>query len=92
MSSQISPAIDKNGVSGDDSVYSAKEYNESANQLSDNSVLTYRDMVVRLQVPKRTLERLVSKGEIPHRRCGHFVRFYWPDVLDWLRSKKGARK
>jgi excisionase family DNA binding protein len=72
-------------------VHSAKEPQPSANPLFDNQVLTYRDLVTRLQIPLRTLERLVSKDEIPHKRFGYHVRFYWPDVLDWLRNQKGTR-
>ena len=57
-----------------------------------DKALTYRDMTARLQIPQRTLERLVSKGEIPHKRLGRHVRFFWPDIVDWLRNQKGARR
>lgn len=64
---------------------------DTGGSLFDNSVLTYQDLVSRLQTPKRTLERLVSKGEIPYKRLGRQVRFYWPDIVDWLRNQKGSR-
>ncbi len=53
--------------------------------------MTYEDVMPRLKMSKRTLERLVSKGEIPHKRIGRYVRFYWPAIEKWLLND-GAKK
>ena len=92
MSGQARPRIDSSGISDDDTVCSAIEPHLSANPLFDNQALTYADLVLRLKTPKRTLERLVSKGQIPHKRLGaRQVRFYWPDIVTWLRDQ-GERR
>lgn len=67
----------------------AKEAQASA-KLFDN-VLTYEDLQTALKIPRRTLERMVSRGEIPHRKVRRFVRFYWPDIVAWLQNQKGAK-
>lgn len=87
---------DQNGISADDTLQSATKHHLSANTddgapLFDN-LLTYTDLIPRTQIPKRTLERLVSKREIPCIRLGNQVRFYWPDVLEALRNQKGSRR
>jgi excisionase family DNA binding protein len=82
--------IEERGISGDDKVHSATEQHLSANPLIDN-VLTYLDLMARLHVPKRTLERLVSKSQIPHIKLGRHVRFYWPEIEAWLRNQKRSR-
>lgn len=56
-----------------------------------DNVLTYQDLTQKLKLSKRALERLVSKSEIPHKRIGRQVRFYWPDIVKWL-SQNGARQ
>lgn len=92
MSGAISARIEKNGLCGDSSVCSATDIHQTANPFFDNQALTYADLVVRLQTPRRTLERLVSKGQIPHKRLGpRQVRFYWPDIVAWLQNQKGAK-
>lgn len=89
MPSQARTQNDKNGISVDDRVHSANETLGSANQLFDNSVLTYPEVMQRLRIPRRTLERLVSKDQIPHRRFGRNVRFYWPELVEWLKGAYG---
>src|SRR5438045_511825 len=64
----------------------------SSFSLFDNLVLTYEDMVDRLRIPKRSLERMVASAQIPHRKVGRHVRFYWPAIVDWLQNDKGARR
>lgn len=55
-------------------------------------VLSYDELAERIKIPRRTLERLVSNGGIPHRKVGRAVRFYWPAIEDWLRGDAKARK
>jgi excisionase family DNA binding protein len=55
-------------------------------------IVTYDELVERLKVPRRTLERYVSKGKIPHRRLGKRVLFYWPAIVQWLQNDGAKRR
>ena len=95
MQTQLKTEGEISGTSGDDRAQSANTQQLSAKEgvaLFEILVLTYPDLVARLQTPKRTLERLVSKNQIPHKRLGKQVRFYWPDIVDWLRNQNGAKR
>ena len=63
---------------------------QSPQQLFDNEALTYDEVAERLRLSRRSLERLVAANKIPHRKLGRAVRFYWPQIVDWLARKKGA--
>ncbi len=62
-------------------------------QLVDNriDILTYDELSVRLKTPRRTLQRYVALGKIPHNKIGKRVLFYWPAIVLWL-QKQGARR
>ena len=60
--------------------------------LFDNQLLTYEEAAERLKLGRRTLERLVSRERIPYRRVGRNVRFYWPQLVDWLSPKQRRTK
>lgn len=62
-----------------------------AAQLFETQILTYDELSKRLRIPRRTIERYVSKDQIPHNRIGRSVRFYWPAIVEWL-SKKGTKR
>lgn len=81
------------GKAGFDDRQSAGDTVESAkSRLSENDVMTYAELCARLNLPKRTVERLVSKSQIPHRKIGkRCVRFYWPAIEAWLLDQKGAK-
>lgn len=64
---------------------------DSAASLSDNC-MTYLDLVPVLKMSKRSIERLVSKGLIPHKRIGRHVRFYWPAIEKWLQNDGAKRR
>lgn len=85
MSTQTIPRLPARGHH-----HSARDGN-TPEQLT-GEVLMYADLVARLQLGKRTIERMVSKDEIPHKKIGKFVRFYWPEIEDWLRNQKGAKR
>jgi hypothetical protein len=55
-------------------------------------LLTPQELAERLQVGLNWVyEKRRSRGEhsgrpLPVLRCGRYLRFYWPDVCEWLRS------
>jgi excisionase family DNA binding protein len=49
--------------------------------------LTKRRLAERLGVTKRTVERWLHDGLLPHLKVGTIVLFYWPDVVAHLRAK-----
>ena len=53
-------------------------------------LVTSRGLAVVLGVSLRTVERMLAAGEIVPIRIHGLVRFYVPDVVEWLRS--GERK
>lgn len=57
-----------------------------------NQIITYDELAARIRVPRRTLERYVSKKEIPHNKIGRHVRFYWPAIVEWLQHTGGAKR
>lgn len=64
--------------------------NESA--LDHNEILTPEQLAERLQVGVNWVyEKSRSRGDhsskpLPVLRCGRYLRFYWPDVCEWLRD------
>lgn len=39
-----------------------------------------------LHVPKSWIYEKTSRGKIPHTKVGRYVRFWLPDVLEWLET------
>lgn len=68
-----------------------RERETSAEVLLIDEILNYEQLCARLKLPKRTVERMVSKDEIPYKRIGRTIRFYWPDVMAWFRGQ-GAKR
>ena len=64
--------------------------NEST--MKSDEILTPEQLAERLQVGVNWVyEKSRSRGEhtdkpLPVLRCGRYLRFYWPDVCDWLRA------
>ena len=83
------------GVSDEHTVESAMTHHLSAYSGDEvalfEKLLTYDDLVERLQIPRRSLERLVSKGVLRKMPGLRLARFYWPDVLSDLRNRKGRK-
>ncbi len=93
MSVSPKPEIDPKGNSGDANIESATKHHLSAKGAAlFEKLLTYDDLVPLLQMPKRSIERLVSRGVIRKVAGMYQVRFYWPDVLEDLRNRKGVRQ
>jgi excisionase family DNA binding protein len=57
-------------------------------------LLTIAEVAEWLGVSERHIRRLVHERRIPHMKLGHFIRFEWGDVRDWLdrarRPEEGA--
>jgi excisionase family DNA binding protein len=68
-----------------------REKESAAKVVMLDEILSYEDVSHRLKLPRRTLERLVSKDEIPHKRIGRTVRFYWPDIMAWFHGQGANR-
>jgi predicted DNA-binding transcriptional regulator AlpA len=62
------------------------------NALNHEEILTPEQLAKRLQVGVGWVyEKSRSRGQhdtkpFPVLRCGRYLRFYWPDVSEWLRS------
>jgi hypothetical protein len=58
--------------------------------LRPEDILKPEHLAERLQVPlswvyKKSAER--GSRSMPVLRCGHYLRFSWPDVCAWMRSE-----
>ena len=62
--------------------------------MESEDILTPKQLAERLQVGVNWVyEKSRSRGNhsgepLPVLRCGRYLRFYWPDVCDWLRGGK----
>jgi hypothetical protein len=63
--------------------------------LEASDILTPRQLAERLQVPiswiyEKTRDRARSGGQqMPVLRCGKYMRFSWPAVVEWLQTNGG---
>ena len=65
----------------------------AAGALAPGDLLTPRELAKRLKVPlswvyKHTDKSRSNGQRLPVLRCDGFLRFAWPDVCEWLRSRK----
>ncbi|WP_321992640.1 helix-turn-helix domain-containing protein [Marispirochaeta aestuarii] len=56
--------------------------------LGEKIYLTYDQLAEILQISKSTLEKYVSRKEIPYYKFGKNVRFDEEKISDWLRMKE----
>ena len=60
--------------------------------LEAKDILTPQELAQRLKVPVSWIyEKSRERGQfadqpLPVLRCGKYLRFSWPDVLEWLRT------
>jgi hypothetical protein len=59
-------------------------------------ILTPTQLCTRLQVPLSWVyEKSRARGKygnpLPVLRCGRYLRFSWPDVVQWLRSNQHSQ-
>jgi hypothetical protein len=65
---------------------------EHTNRLEASDILTPEQLAERLQVRVNWVyEKSRSRGKhsgkpLPVLRMGRYLRFYWPDVCDWMRN------
>lgn len=69
---------------------------DAESSLNPNDLLTPEELAERLKVgvgwvyeKSRARGQHVSAKPLPCSRMGRYLRFYWPDVCDWMRE--GAR-
>jgi excisionase family DNA binding protein len=55
-------------------------------QVFENQILTVRDTARLLKCSSKTIYKLVSSGDLPHRRVGGGIRFLLPEVIEWMRG------
>lgn len=67
-------------------------------RLEPGDILTPQELAKRLKVPISWVYKHVDDvkqkdgtymGRLPVLRCGHYLRFSWPEVVEWLRNGKG---
>ena len=64
--------------------------------LTPSDILTPDQLAERLQVSTNWVyEKSRARGShggkpLPVLRCGRYLRFYWPDVSEWLRAEDSA--
>ena len=66
------------------------------NRLDPSDILTPKQLAARLQVGvswiyEKSRDRAQSADKpIPCLRAGKYLRFYWPDVCEWLRGRESS--
>jgi len=60
--------------------------------IAPEDILTAKQLAARLQVPlswvyKHTDQSRANGNRLPVLKCGGFLRFSWPDICAWLRSR-----
>ena len=56
--------------------------------LGEKNCLTYDQLAAILQISRSTLEKYVSRKEIPHYKFGKNVRFDEEKIFEWLKAKE----
>lgn len=54
----------------------------------ENQILNVVEAARFLKCSRKTVYRLVSTGELPHKRIGSGIRFLFPELIEWM--KKGV--
>lgn len=57
-----------------------------AYQRRSEETLDIKELSTVLKCSKTKIYRLTSTGRIPCFKVGNELRFYWPDILDWMRA------
>jgi excisionase family DNA binding protein len=58
--------------------------------MSDNSVLTVKEVATRLRVDEKTVYRLAKKRELPGFKVAGAWRFKHEDIESWIERQKAA--
>jgi len=71
----------------------------STTALDYNDLLTPGELAARLKVATswvyeqtRRRGRVRNADPLPHRKMGRYLRFAWPEVMEWLDRQKGENK
>lgn len=71
---------------------------ETSTILNPGEIITPAQLAERLKVPiSWVYEKTDSRGQschnpLPCLRAGRYLRFYWPDIAEWLRSGQDKSK
>lgn len=63
--------------------------------IDPEQILTLSEIAERLKVSERWIyekSRTRCRNPLPVIRIGRYLRFYWCDVSDWLRSQSNVRE
>ena len=55
--------------------------------MSHTLLLTIKEVAIELQISKKTISRMVQKGEIPSLRIGRNIRIPTDQLKDWVQAK-----
>ena len=55
--------------------------------LIDSRIFTVKEVAKFLKVSQKTIYKLVSTGEIPHKKIGSKIRFLLPEVITWMKGQ-----
>lgn len=65
--------------------------------LNPSDILTPAQLASRLQVKlswiyeKSRTGGTHGRAPLPVMRVGRYLRFYWPDIVEWMRNENGSR-
>lgn len=62
----------------------------STTRLEPGDILTPQELAERLKVPISWIYKKSAANGMPVLRCGHYLRFVWPEVCAWMRNGKGG--
>lgn len=60
-----------------------------AEQISPDRFVDVKELAAFLTVPRSWVYSKTASGQIPHTKVGRYIRFWLPDVMDWLKSGSG---
>ena len=79
------------GEDGPVSYFNQWEVKQMAEESTSKEIMTRNDVADEFQIPLRTVDYLVSTGQIPFSRIGRrSVRFTRGRLMEWLREREGV--
>ena len=55
-------------------------------------VLLVRDVGALLKIPPTTVYRMVKKYGLPAHRVGKHLRFFYSEIMDWVKNSPGGSR
>jgi hypothetical protein len=63
--------------------------NPPPGRLEPEDILTPEQLSMRLHVPLSWIYKKSAAAGLPTLRCGRYLRFSWPEVVNWMRNSSG---